>query len=363
MKNLKNPYKIPHSKPTISNTDIKSVSGQVVSGMHATGSKTREFEEKFSKYVGVRYGKAVNSGINAAYLALLALGIKKGDEVIIPSYVCQALLNAVNYTGAKPVIADIRADFLNGCNLSIETIKPLITKKTKAIILPHMFGIAADIRKIVRLGIPVIEDSAQSLGGEVLKGKKMGSFGHIGIFSFYATKLITTGQGGMIVTNSKKIKEKLDDLTQYDLREKYKIAYNFGMTDIQSSLGISQLSHLNDFIRLRKGIAKKYDNVFSRLPIGLLNFPNGAVPFRYVLKLETEKQLKNLQKFLNKNNIISERPVFKPIHKYLGLNPLRFQNTELAYRTMLSIPIYPSLKKDEINRVIGSVQKFFKKDI
>lgn len=360
MKNLKNPPKIRHSKPTISSEDIMAVKNQVAGGMHATGAKTKEFEEKICEFIGAKHGKAVNSGTNAIYLALLSLDIKEGDEVIIPSYVCQSLLNAVNYTGAMPVLVDIQENFLDGCNISAKTIKPAITKRTKAIIVPHMFGVSAEIKEIINLGIPVIEDCAQSFGAKSkYEGRKLGSMGTIGVFSFYATKLITTGQGGMVVTNSRKIKEKLDDLTKYDKREKYKMSYNLGLTDIQSSLGVTQLSKLNNFIETRQDIAKRYNEAFKELPVGLLSFPKGSVSFRYILKLKTGGQRKKLQNFLYSKDVISEQPVFNPLHRYLGLNSNNFKNTELAHETILSIPIYPSLKRNELKKIIETVKDFF----
>src|SRR3989344_2473235 len=155
--------KIPHSKPFVDAEDVKAVTKQTKSGMHATGENVKEFESEMCKLIGKRYGKATSSGTTALHIALLALNIKKGDEVIIPSYVCQAVLNAVNYTGAKPVLVDIDLNFKDeGFNVSAKTIERVISKKTKAIIVPHLFGHAAEIDKIVNIAnkynIPVIED-------------------------------------------------------------------------------------------------------------------------------------------------------------------------------------------------------------
>jgi len=181
---------IPHSKPFVSEEDYKSVEEVIKSGMHATGSKTKEFEEGVCKFIGAKYAKATTSGTTALHLALLSLKVGKGDEVIIPSYVCQSVLSAVNYTGAKPVLADIEKDSFN---ISTNTIKPLITDKTKVIIVSHMFGFPADILSIKEISkkIPIIEDCAHSIGGSY-KGKMLGNFGDLSIFSFYATKLIST---------------------------------------------------------------------------------------------------------------------------------------------------------------------------
>jgi perosamine synthetase len=347
--------KITHSKPFISQEDIESVSKQVASKMHATGLKTEEFEEKFRDFLNVKYAKATSSGTAALHLALLSLGVKQGDEIIIPSYVCQAVLNAVNYIRAKPVLVDIQEDFLNkGHNISAETIKPSITKKTKVIIVPHMFGVPADIDKILELKIPVIEDCAQSLGAEY-KGKKVGSIGHIGIFSFYATKVISTGQGGMIVTNSKKIADKIEDLTRYDKKENYSIGYNYGLSDIQSALGISQLGKLKEFIKKRNEIKDKYDKLLQG-KFRINKIPKGAFAFRYVIQLENKEQRRLLQKRLREKNIIAEQPVFKPLHRYLGLDKNNFKNTESAHDKTISIPCYPAMRDEEVKRVISIIE-------
>ena len=141
-------HKIKHSKPYIDQEDIKAVSDVIASGNHSSGKKTREFKNKVRKLIGTNYAKATTSGTTALHLALLSLDIHKGDEVILPSYVCQAVLNAVNYTHARPVLADIDPDFNKGYNISANTIKSLINPKTKAIIVPHMFGTPANINEI-----------------------------------------------------------------------------------------------------------------------------------------------------------------------------------------------------------------------
>ena len=164
---------IPHSRPSISDSDIKAVVSVLKSGQLSQGPKVREFEKKMALLIGKKKAVAVNSGSAALHLALLALDVKKSDEVIIPSFVCSAVLNAVNYTGATAVLVDI--DPLT-FNISVEATKRAITRKTKAIIVPHMFGCPAEIDKLSELGIPVIEDCAQSIGAN-FKSQKAGSFG------------------------------------------------------------------------------------------------------------------------------------------------------------------------------------------
>lgn len=347
--------KVSHSKPCVDSEDAFRVSELIKSGAHAKGHRVKEFEDKICGLIGTSYAKATTSGTTALHLALLSLGTKEGDEVIIPSYVCQAVLNSVNYTRAKPVISDIDNDY----NISARNIISLITKNTKAIIAPHMFGNPANIEDILSLGIPVIEDCAQSLGSSY-KSKKTGSLGDIGIFSFYATKIISTGQGGMVVTSSPEIKEKLESLAIYDAREEYEVAYNYRMTDIQAALGISQLKKLDFFIDTRKKIARIYDNAFKELDLEIPEKVEGGFPFRYVLRLRDPETRELLEKRLKENNITAERPVFKPLHQYLNFPRENFPNTELAHETALSIPIYPALTQVEASYIVDNVVKAMK---
>ncbi len=349
--------KISHSKPLVAEDDVEIVVNQILSGMHGGGDTVKEFENKLAEFIGTNYAKSCNSGTNALYLALLALDIGNGDEVIFPSYICLSVLNAVAYTQATPIPSDINSDFREkGCNISAETIKPLITDKTKAIVVAHMFGIPADMDDILALGIPVIEDCAHSLGASY-KGKKLGSLGDLSIFSFYATKVISTGHGGMILTSSEKLKEKLDDLTTYDRRENYKTSYNYSLSAINAALGLSQLKKLPEFLEKRKQIAEAYNQAFQNLPIKLP--PQAELIFRYIISLKNKQQQELLEKQLKQKGIMAEQPIFKPIHQYLNLDNNNYSNSELAHDTSLSIPIYPALTEDEIKYIIKTIQESF----
>ena len=344
---------IPHSKPFVSEDDINLVQAQIFSGMHATGRKTEEFERLIARFVNAKYAKATSSGTTALQLGLLSLRIKEGDEVIIPSYVCQAVMNSVNYLKAKPVLVDIQDDFMQkGCNISSQTIKSFITNKTRAIIVPHMFGIPAELNEILKLGIPVIEDCAQCFGSKY-NGKEVGSLGDIGMFSFYATKFISTGQGGMVLTNSDELKSRFVDLTKYDQKENYTIGYNISLTDIQSALGISQFNQIDYFIRRRKEIASKYNAAFKELNgIKIMPYPKDCVPFRYIVMFKSKEEREGVQVKLRGKGIIAAQPVFKPLHRYLGLDSGNFKNTESAHDKTLSFPLYPALTDEEVNYII-----------
>ncbi|MBI5682451.1 MAG: DegT/DnrJ/EryC1/StrS aminotransferase family protein [Deltaproteobacteria bacterium] len=189
---------IPHSKPTIEKEELSAVSDVLSLGQISQGLQVKEFERHFEEFFGLKKAVAVNSGTSALHLALIAVGVKTGDEVVIPSFVCTALLNAVNYIGAVPVIADINEEDFN---LSPGDTKKRITKKTKAIIIPHMFGTPCnEIHGFKDIGIPIIEDCAQSIGAKI-SGHYVGTMGDVSTFSFYATKIMTTGEGGMVASN------------------------------------------------------------------------------------------------------------------------------------------------------------------
>ena len=339
---------ITHSKPTLDQDDYISVMDVLESGHLVQGEQVAGFEAALSSFAGVRNGVAVSSGTAALHLSLLALGVSEGDEVIIPSYVCCALLNAIMYVNAVPVIADIdRSTF----NIDVDDLRKRITKRTKAIIVPHMFGLPAEINEIVSLGIPVIEDCAQSIGAKY-QGRYTGSFGVCSIFSFYATKMLATGEGGMILSDDDRLVVAARDLRDYDEKDGYLVRYNYKMTDMQAALGISQLKKLPSFIERRREIAALYDRSLRDISFPVPAVPEGRehIYYRYVLSLDDSS---GFMKEMLKLGIECRRPVFKTLHEYLGLSG--YPAAQEAMNSAVSIPLYPSLKDEEARKIAAGI--------
>lgn len=343
---------IQHSQPTITSQDVRAIGSCLKSGWLAQGKYVRQFEQTLSRYVGTKYAVATNSGTSALHLALLALGVKKGDEVILPSYLCTSVLNAVNYVGAKPVIVDINEDDFN---ISLAATRRKLTRKTKAIILVHQFGFPVDIKAFRRLGVPIIEDCAQAIGAKY-KGRRVGSLGTLAIYSFYATKMLATGYGGMVSSNNKGLINKIRDLRDFDEREDYITRYNYQMSDLVAAMGVTQLKRLNEFVRRRQHIARVYSRMLKGLSCRLPKIIKGTNPafFRYVIRIR--KPISSFCRIMKRKGIEVKRPIYKPLHRYLGLNKASFPNTEKACGSSVSLPIYPILTEAKARYVARCVK-------
>lgn len=343
---------VPHSRPMIDQKDIEAVSQTLASGNIAQGTKVREFELELARSVGTKYAAACSSGTSALHLAIIGLGLKKRDEVIMPSFVCASPYFAALHAGITPKVVDIdRSDM----NLSANTVKKRLSNKTKAIVVPHMFGNPAELEDLLELEIPVIEDCAQSLGAEY-RNKKVGSFGALSVLSFYATKMITTGEGGMVLTNSSECYSRIIDARDYDRKALSPAKYNYKMTDFQAALGLSQLEKLQHFIKRRRKIASVYNGRFSNFNIQIPqeHFHKKSVYFRYVVMVDNSSRIKKQAK---EKGVTCEKPVWKPIHQ--NLNYGRCPNTDYVHKHSLSIPLYPSLKPEEIEQVTKTMEWVF----
>jgi len=366
--------KIKFSKKNISNNCLSDISKIIKSGWLTHGKYTKLFEEKFKKYTNSKYAVTVSSCTAGLHLSCIAAGFKHGDEIIVPAMTHTATAHAVEYTGAKAVFCDI--DLVSG-NLTIECLKKKISKKTKGVILVHMNGGPCDFDKIKgfcdKKKIKIIEDCAHALGTKY-KNKHVGNFGLSGSFSFYPTKQITTGEGGMIITNNKNFFENIKKLKAFgidkDIGERKKpgeydvkmLGFNYRMTDFQSCLGLNQLQSYKKSLGKRQEIAKRYyQNFYNNKKIGQLKFSKDNSYFIYPIFINNRDKL---VKFLNKIHIgfSIHYPKIIPLMTYYKkkyrnkksdyLNAINYANTNI------SLPVYPSLKNKEVDYISKKILRF-----
>lgn len=343
---------IPHSKPTLGPEEKEAVLQVLDSGQIAQGEKVRELEKGFCEFTGRRYAVAVSSGTAALHLSLLALGISRGDEVLLPSYTCAALLHAIASVGARPVVTDID---LQDFNLSLFELKEKIRKRSKAIIVPHAFGLPAPIDQLRDFGIPLIEDGTQALGAR-RGGGRIGSFGVISLFSFYATKMITTGEGGIVLTDSLRLAEGLQDMRDYDKKETYRFRTNSKMTDLAAAIGVAQLKKLPQFLKRRRDIASHYRGAFSDTGVILPLEETSRDPIYYRFVIRMRKGKREFIRQLLARGIEVKEPVFKPLHQYLGISDYKFPLTTQAMKESCSLPLYPSLSDEACGQVCQAIR-------
>ena len=348
IQHMKTDEVIPHSRPSVDEVEMNGLQNVLSSGQLAQGPQVIAFEEELGSFHGLPPGVATSSGTAALHLALLSLGIGPGDEVLLPSYVCSAPLHAAYHSGATPVLVDV--DPATG-NMDPDDLKKRLTSKSKAIIAVHLFGLPADMDDILALGLPVIEDCAQSLGAN-LGGRMLGTLGAISICSFYATKLITTGEGGMILSSDNGLLAKARDLRDYDKRESLAPRFNYKMTDLQAALGRSQLEKLKSFLGQREALAGVYDEQLATLPCTLPISQEGRIYYRYVVSMKGN--ITGLIQTLVNMGIEVARPVYRPLHRCFDLED--YPGAEMAWKSDLSLPIHPSLTSQDVQRVCQALQ-------
>ena len=371
-------WKIPLYKIFTDRDDNKAVNKVLQRGMDwAIGHEIAEFEKKIANYIGTKYCVAFNSGTSAGHAALLAININSG-EVIVPSFTFISTANWPLMVNAKPKFVDIEEE---NFGLSPERVKVEITKNTKAIIPIHYGGLPCKIVEINRIArnkkITLIEDCAESFGAKI-KGVSVGTFGQMSIFSFAPNKILTTGEGGVICTDSRKIFEKLQLIRSHGrkVNENYfktsqlpnyiSIGYNWRMSSMTAALGLSQFDKLDRIIQLRRRHARFY--VLKLKKINEIKLPDEPKDHLHVYQLFTI-QLKNnlirneLQKFLASRGIMT-KVFFEPIHlskfyRKSGFGKKSLPNTEKISQTVLSLPIFPGLKSEEIRHICDSIKEFF----
>lgn len=357
---------IPIADPDLGGNEIEYVVDCVKSNwIGSLGEYITKFENKFSDYCKVRHSVSTFNGTVALHLALVALGIKPGDEIIVPDLTFVATANAGSYIGAKQVLVDVDK---KNWTIDVNQIKKSITKKTKAIIPVHLYGHPCDMDPIMEIArkynLFVVEDVAQAIGAEY-KGKKTGSIGDISCFSFYGNKILITGEGGMCTTNNDELAERMAFLKNHAMSNEKKywhteIGFNYRMTNIQAAIGLAQLERVDKFIEIKRKNAKIYNKLLS--DVRGIEFPveeKWAKNVYWMYSILTNKR-EELSKAL-KNKNVDSRPFFYPLHTmppYLkkGICPI---SEELSPKG-LSLPSSTKLSEDQIKyvcKVISDIEK------
>jgi len=346
----------------------QAIKNVVQSSRFIMGPEVEKLEKNIGKYCDTKYGIALNSGTDALYLSLKALGIKKNDEVIVPSFTFIATAEVVSLLGAKPVFIDIKRDTFN---INPDLIEGLITSRTKAIIPVHLFGLPAEMDKIMKIAkkykLKVIEDAAQAIGAKY-KNKKVCSFGDCGCLSFFPSKnLGGYGDGGMVVTNNKKLAERIRILRTHGTKKKYYhqiIGTSSRLDAIQSAILNIKLKHLNKWTKARQKNAEYYTKQLENIKeIKTPDIKRKSISVFNQYTLRTEKRNK-LQEYLKKYNIPTQiyypYPLhLQPVFKYLGYKKGDLPETEKACKEVLSLPIYPELTKKQQNYIIKKIKEFY----
>src|SRR5271167_3106084 len=367
--------------PEIGEQDIAAVADALRSGWVTAGPRVKEFEAQFARFTGAAHAVAVNSGTAALHLALEAAGIKAGDEVLVPTMTFAATAEVVIQLGARPVLVDCVSDTLNVDPAALER---AVTSRTKAIIPVHFAGHPCDMDALLELaaarGLTVVEDAAHALPAR-WRGKMVGTIGDLTCFSFYATKTITTGEGGMITTEDAAWADRMRMMSLHGISKdawkrytaegswRYEIiapGYKYNMTDIAAALGLSQLVRCDDFLRARIRCSKLYDQGFAgacaiQTPISHNDIEHAW--HLYVIRLDLEQLRIDRDQVIEllKQRNIGVAVHFIPLHlhpyyrdKY-GYTPADFPNASAAFERIISLPIYPRLTDAEVGEVVDAV--------
>jgi perosamine synthetase len=351
---------IPIAKPYIGDDEKNAVMQVLDSGMLAQGEWVKTFEKKFADYMGVRYALSTTNGTQALILALESIGVK-GKEVIVPSFTFIASATSIIRAGGIPVFVDVLPDTFN---INPEDVRKKITEKTVAIMPVHLYGQSANMDEIMEIaeenGLYVIEDACQAHGA-LWKGKKVGSIGHIAAFSFYPTKNMTTGEGGMVTTNDETFAEKVGFLRNHGQTERYihqELGWNFRMTNIAAAIGIEQLKKLDKNNIKRRENASIYDELLSDV-VEIPSVDERAFHVYHQYTIKTKKREKIIEEF-KKQSIgygiyypiaIHQQEIFKNLGYSVTL-PV----TEKISSEVLSIPVHPLVGEEEIRRVADAIK-------
>lgn len=365
--------KIPLSCPDITKKEKDAVLAVLNTPQLSLGPKLLEFEERFARYIGVKYAVAVNSGTSGLHLCIKSLGINAGDEVITTPFSFIASANCILFERAKPVFVDIRQDTLN---IDEDKIEKNITPKTRAILVVHVFGYPCDMAKIMKIAkkhkLVVIEDACEAIGASI-SGKKIGSFGDCAVFAFYPNKQMTTGEGGMIVTNNPKIAKMAQSLRNQGRGtvkwlNHERLGYNYRLSEINCALGIAQLSRLPQMLDKRNKVAANYMKILSTLKDFILPPANQDKIIRswfvyvvrlkdYLFSLDRQDIIEHLDQQGISCGVYFPAIHLAPFYKLFGFNEGDFPITEKISQRTIALPFYNKLRNEEIEYIVKKISE------
>jgi dTDP-4-amino-4,6-dideoxygalactose transaminase len=354
---------IPISRPDIGEAEKRAVMEVLDSGMLVQGARVASLEERFATACGTRLAVATSSGTTALHLALLAQGIGPGDEVITSAFAFIASVTSILFSGARPVFVDIEEDTFN---INPELIEKAVTPRTKAIMPVHLYGYPCDMGAITQIaerhGLAIIEDACQAVGADY-HGRRVGSFG-LGCFSLYATKNVTSGEGGMITTDDEVVAGRLRMLRNHGMQRRYyhdMLGYNFRMTDLNAAIGLAQMARLDEFTQKRRQNAAYLNAHLSKVITPQVRNGYGHVWHQYTVRLtgrERDSAADHLKQAGVGSGIFYPLPAYrqKPLEA-LGYGALHLPVTEKMCAEVLSLPVHPLLSQTDLETIVEAVKR------
>lgn len=376
---------IPISRPYITDAEKKLVMDVLDSGWLVEGKYSQMLEREFSSYIGVKEAVTVTNGTVALQLALEALGLKPGDEVITTAFTFVASSNAAVFIGGVPIFADISESTFN---IDPEDVRRRVTRKTRAIVAVHIFGLPCDVKALREIadeyGLYLVEDCAQAHGATV-NGRKVGSFGDVSCFSFYATKIVASGEGGLVATNDSEIADRVRMLKNHGRGPEggyryYRIGYNFRMTDYAAAIALGQLRRIDEFIGVRRRNAKIILSHIEDTILDWQHVPEGYEHAYYILALRLPGRPALVDRFIEelKSKGIASRRIYDiPVYRqesyikmsewrwaryidYPDYSKVRLENTEEICKTHFEVPVHPMVSEEQAEYIGESLKKISK---
>lgn len=365
-------HRIPIMEPLLNGNELNYVTDCIKTGwISSQGAYVRRFEKEFAEYCGAPYALAVSNGTVALHLALAALDIKEGDEVIVPDLTFAASINAIVYTGATPVIADVS---LETWTIDIDSVRACITPRTKAIMPVHLYGHPCHMDELMAIAkehnLYIVEDCAEALGS-LYKGKHVGVFGETATFSFFGNKTITTGEGGMVLFKNKEQYEKAAVLRDHGMSKQKRywhdfVGFNYRMTNLQGAIGVAQMERLTEFVEAKRKLASRYTGYFSSHP-GIITPPEASWArsgyWLYTMLINSKEGISR-DEFMEKmlKNGVETRPVFYPLHEmppYIQYARGSYPNTEYISQNGVSLPSSVHISDQEMENIAQAIHTIF----